>query len=153
MPKFKNIRRHPETKRSAASKPRRGAAMIEFALVLPMLLLLILGIIEMGRVMMLHQVSTNACREASRRAIVPGVTQSYILATANSYLDAGGISDTNRVVSVLDSEGNTVTDLSDIQSHEEVTVEVRFPYAENTWGFTAITGSKNLVSRSTMRRE
>ena len=131
---------------------RRGAAMLELALVLPILLLLILGIIEMGRVMMLNQVTTNACREASRRAIIPGMTHVKVVSIVNSYLDAGGVSSTNRQVSVLDSAGNPTT-VEQVQSHEAITIEVQVPYADNTWGFTSIMGTRSLVSRSTMRRE
>ena len=134
------------------ARTRRGVAMLELALVLPILLMLVLGIIEMGRVMMLNQVTTNACREACRRAIIPGMSHAKVLEIVNGYLDAGGVSDEGRVVSVLDAAGNATT-VESVLSHGEVTVEVQVPYAENTWGFTAIMGTKMLVSRSTMRRE
>ena len=152
MLKFKKTLPIHDSRRTARSPSRRGAAMVEFAIVLPMLLLMILGIIEMGRVMMLNQITTNACREASRRAIIPGMTSIHVRGVVNQYLDAGGISDAGRVVTLLDKDGNETT-VEAIQSHGTVTVEVQIPYAENTWGFTAITGSKLLVSRSTMRRE
>ena len=152
MLKFKKLLPLQNARRSARSQSRRGAAMLEFAIVLPILLLIILGIIELGRVMMLNQITTNACREACRRAIIPGMTNTYVLDVANSYLDAGGISNVGRVVNVLDT-GGIATTVEAVQSHGSVTIEVQIPYAQNTWGFTAITGSKSLVSRSTMRRE
>jgi Flp pilus assembly protein TadG len=45
---------------------RRGAALVEFALVLPVLLLTLLGILELGRVLQVQQVLTNAAREGAR---------------------------------------------------------------------------------------
>ena len=134
------------------SPHRRGAAMLELAIVLPILIMLLLGIIEMGRVMMLNNVATNAVREASRRAIRPGMTNAEVLATVHGYLDAGGVSEKGRVVDVRNSAGASV-DLSTIKSHQEVSIEVSLPYSSNTWGFTKIMGANNLVAKSKMRRE
>ena len=126
--------------------------MFEFALIFPIFLILILSIVEMGRVMMLHQVTTNACREACRRAIIQKMDNDHVLLVANSYLDKGGISATGRLVEVLDSKG-IKTQVELIPRHGEVTVQVTAPYSENTWGFTSIMGASNSVARSTMRRE
>ena len=43
-----------------AGRGRRGAATVEFAVVIPILLTFILGIIEVGRLVMVAQVATNA---------------------------------------------------------------------------------------------
>ncbi len=131
---------------------RSGVAMLEMAIVLPILLLLVLGIIEMGRVMMINQMTTNACREACRRAIVPGMDHDTVISIVNGYLDASGISQTGRQVTVRNANGQS-SRLEDIGSHEPVTIQVQAPYSENTWGFTSIMGGKALVSQSTMRRE
>lgn len=142
-------------KRKPASHSRRrrsGVAMLELAIVLPIFLMLVLGIIEMGRVMMIGQMTTNACREACRRAIVPGTTHQSVVDTANGYLDAAGISQEGRQVFLMNSAGERV-DLDNIGSHESVTLQVRVPYSENTWGFSAVMGGKVLNSESTMRRE
>ena len=45
---------------------RKGSAMVEMALVLPMFLLLMVGIVEFSRVLMVQQVITNAAREGAR---------------------------------------------------------------------------------------
>ena len=50
----------------------RGQAMVEFALVAPMLFLLIVGIIEAGRFVFLTEVMNNATKEGARYAIVHG---------------------------------------------------------------------------------
>lgn len=135
------------------SDSRRGAAMIEFALVIPIFLILVFGIVELGRVMMLNQVTTNACREACRLAIRPGMKSEKVMATCNNYLNTAGISQTGRVVAIKDGAGNVVANLSDIKSHSPVVVDIQIPYAQNTWGLTWITGSYTLRSYSAMRRE
>jgi Flp pilus assembly protein TadG len=61
-------------------KDDRGATIVEFAIVLPVLLLLIFGIIDYGLLIYNKQILTNACREGARagvqQAAPPGVTQS-----------------------------------------------------------------------------
>jgi len=48
------------------SKHQQAQAMVEFALVLPILLLLIVGIIEVGRAIFIYSSVVNASREAAR---------------------------------------------------------------------------------------
>jgi Flp pilus assembly protein TadG len=47
-----------------------GGAAVEFALVLPVLLLMVMGILDFGRALNTHHVVTDASREAARRAVV-----------------------------------------------------------------------------------
>ena len=49
---------------------QRGAAAVEFALVLPLLLVLLFGIIEFSILMYDKQMITNASREGARQGIV-----------------------------------------------------------------------------------
>jgi Flp pilus assembly protein TadG len=59
-------------------KKRRGAAAVEFAVVSPLLLLLILGLLEFGRMVMVQQVITNASREGARHAITRRATSGSV---------------------------------------------------------------------------
>ncbi|MBB5870955.1 hypothetical protein F4553_004334 [Allocatelliglobosispora scoriae] len=57
----------------------RGAAAAEFALVLPLLLLLVFGIIDFGRMINQQLTLTEGAREGSRLAVVvPGSSDSAI---------------------------------------------------------------------------
>lgn len=56
----------------------RGQGLVEFALVLPVFLLLILGIIEFGRLMVTYSSISTASRDAVRYAISVGDTPSGI---------------------------------------------------------------------------
>jgi len=51
------------------NKRERGAALIELAIVLPFLLLILMGIIEVGLLFYNQQVLTNSSREGARAAI------------------------------------------------------------------------------------
>jgi hypothetical protein len=49
---------------------QKGAAAVEFAIVMPLLLLIVFGIIEFGLIFFNQQVITNASREGARAGIV-----------------------------------------------------------------------------------
>jgi hypothetical protein len=68
-----------------------GAEIIEFALVLPLLLLVMLGIIDFGFLFQRYEVITNAAREGARVAILPGYLDPDAIARAEDYLKAGGL--------------------------------------------------------------
>jgi hypothetical protein len=53
---------------------RSGQALVEFALVVPLLLILIVGVVELSRAWNAHQVITNAARDALRSAVVDDPT-------------------------------------------------------------------------------
>jgi Flp pilus assembly protein TadG len=68
-----------------------GQALVEFPLVLPILLLLVLGIVEFSRVWMVKQVITNAAREGARAGSAAGATTADVQATVTTYLDVAGL--------------------------------------------------------------
>jgi Flp pilus assembly protein TadG len=52
------------------SNPARGQAMVEFALILPALMVLMLGIFEFGRAVYTSNALANAAREGARYGII-----------------------------------------------------------------------------------
>ena len=64
---------------------------MEFALVLPLLLLVVLGIAEFGFVFQRYEVLTNAAREGARIAVLPGYSAADVDARVRQYLTAGGV--------------------------------------------------------------
>jgi Flp pilus assembly protein TadG len=71
-----------------------GAELIEFALVLPILLLLIAGIADFGLLFHSHEVTTNAAREGARLAVLPGYDANGYAAVRTrvaSYMTTGGL--------------------------------------------------------------
>lgn len=66
----------------------RGVAAVEFALILPLLLVILFGIIDFGLMLYDKAVITNAAREGARAGIVlrnPRLTKAEIEAVANNY--------------------------------------------------------------------
>lgn len=58
-------------------KDKRGQALVELALVLPLLILIIIGMMEFGRIFHSYLLITNAAREGARLGVV-GETDSEI---------------------------------------------------------------------------
>ena len=61
-----------------------GAAAVEFALILPVLILLIGGIVDFGRAMYTEVMLTNASREGARTAIINEATLSDVRTRASA---------------------------------------------------------------------
>src|SRR3989338_3140066 len=73
---------------------RPGTAMIEAAVVLPVLLLLLFGIMEVGRALMTYNLLTHSVRAGARLAVVkPDLVDgdSDILDHISKLLDKGGV--------------------------------------------------------------
>jgi hypothetical protein len=69
----------------------RGAELIEFALILPLLLLIMLGIVDFGFMFQRYEVLTNAAREGARVAVLPGYTTADVQARVCAYVKTGGV--------------------------------------------------------------
>jgi Flp pilus assembly protein TadG len=140
---------------AAASLPkgifrqRRGASSVELAFVAPILFLIILGIFEVGRGLMVVHLLNNAAQAGCRTGIIEGKSTDNIKTAVNNALSAAGVnSDT---VTVLVNEGSV--DASTAQAGDEITVKVTVPVGKITWvpGMQWLTGT--LQGQYTMRRE
>jgi Flp pilus assembly protein TadG len=70
-------------RRELANHRRRAVASVEFAVCLPLLVLLLLGLWEVGRITEVQNVATNGAREAARDA---SMGQTNLLGVANNLL-------------------------------------------------------------------
>ena len=68
-------------------RSQRGAAAVEFALLVPFLLMMLFGVIDFGYMLNRDTTINNAAREGVRTASVGG-TSAEVVATVNSYLPA-----------------------------------------------------------------
>jgi Flp pilus assembly protein TadG len=77
----------------------RGAALVEFALVVPLLLVVIAGIVDFGFVFQRYEVITNAAREGARLASLPAYEAPAVETQVRAYVASGlSMSDTNTVM-------------------------------------------------------
>jgi Flp pilus assembly protein TadG len=87
-------------------RAEQAAQLVEFALVLPMLLLVVLGIAEFGFIFQRYEVVTNAAREGARMAVLPGYTTADVTARVRVYVTQG------KVPTTLTNPNIAVTDVA-----------------------------------------
>jgi hypothetical protein len=128
----------------------RGQGLVEFALVLPLFLLLLFGMVEFGRAWMTKNILTGAAREAVRLAVVQVdnvASQSVAVARAQEVLNSAGIY----------GASVSVTDYETPEPGTEVIVDYPFPLiVGGNFGIGQFVGGGStiqLTSRTSMRRE
>jgi Flp pilus assembly protein TadG len=72
-------------------RSQKGAALLEAAVTIPLILLISVGIFEFGRAYQTSQVLTNAAREGARLAVIEGSTDADIRTRVRKYLEGGGL--------------------------------------------------------------
>ncbi len=129
--------------------PRLGSAAVEFAVVLPLLILLLVGVWEIGRLIQLQQVMNNAARDGARLAsqavilnpdgsttqVTTGTGTPNITETIREYLLAAGITDlTGLQITFQYVDGDTtLTDPYQGVKNQRFRVRVTLPYANLRW--------------------
>lgn len=136
-----------DNRRRHLFRSQQGQAAVEFALVVPVLLLLLLSIIQGGIVFHNYLTVTDAARAAARQAIearISGVTLADVQSTVDSA--ASDLDPAKLGVSVDDPSDPTFN-----QSGSQLSVTVTYPYSINILGLVVASG--NLTSRMTGRLE
>ncbi len=136
--------------RAAGRRPRRsGASAVEFALIAPFLVTLILGMIEFGRVMMVEQILVNAAREGARAAVLPGSSASNARTVVTNYLSSSSITLSNPT-----SQVSVSPDPSTSTPGTAITVTITVPFNNLSWlPFSVFMGGKSLSGSAVMRLE
>jgi Flp pilus assembly protein TadG len=139
-------------------KSERGAALLEAAITIPMLLLISVGIFEFGRAWQTWQVLTNAAREGARLAVLPDPTPGVAETRAREYMAAGQLPGAGTaVVNVNQSASITVNGAA--VSASEVTIDYPFtfivlqPVARLISPGTALGGPLTMHAQAVMRNE
>lgn len=130
-----------------------GSVVVEFALLLPLLLLLVFGIIECSFALYDKAIITNASREAARAGIVlrtPKLTKTQIATVATNYCQNNLISFAqNAVPTVVVTDNGTNTFGTPLQ------VTVSYVYTGLGFGqiISALAGPLTMNASTTMNNE
>jgi Flp pilus assembly protein TadG len=72
-------------------RSQKGAALLEAAITIPIILLICVGIFEFGRAYQTWQVLTNAAREGARAAVIVGTSDADVTTRVRNYMQAGSL--------------------------------------------------------------
>jgi Flp pilus assembly protein TadG len=135
------------------SNNQKGAGLVEFAVLAPLLVVLLFSLVEFGLSLYSKEVLTNASREGARYGVVycsPRKTTAQIKTQVQDYLTKSGFTDTASI-NVTGAQGS---------SGSALTVYVTYPYTFQVLpGFFAtffdstLAGTKTLTAKTTMLME
>jgi len=146
--------RKPAQGRAARPRGQRktAAALVEFAVVAPVMVLLIMAIFEFGRTFMVMELLTEGARVGCRKGIIEGTSSDQIKNVVTAYLTGVGISGESAGISINDAPINTA-DAANQPAYTEITVQVTVPVSSVSWVPNPIFTSGILSGQFTMRRE
>lgn len=133
---------------------RRGSAVLDAALVFPILLSLTFGCIEFGHYFFIKHTLQGAAREGARAAVAPGSTDAEVTSAITQAMNAAGISPSKWTKYIQ----NTATPPANISVNQPAGTAIVIK-VECTWGQVGlrplglIGASKKVVGITTMRKE
>jgi Flp pilus assembly protein TadG len=133
-------------------RSERGAELIEFAVVAPILIFIIAGIFEFGMMFRALEAVTNAAREGARVGVLPGYDPPDVQTRVDDYLNAAGLTGTH-TTTVADQ---TLATGAGTFTARSVNVSYAYPFVVLS-GFAPFFGgsfgSINLTAAAIMRTE
>ncbi len=135
---------------------QKGVAAVEFAIILPVLMIIVFGIIEFGLLLYDKQVITNASREGARAGVVVGVSRvddAGILEVMDRYIADNLV--TFGSTPSLNITIEPVEPRTDMDFGDDLTVTVTYDYDFLVLpNFVAsLTGVQTLVATAVMKIE
>lgn len=136
----------------------RGAGALELGIICPIFLMLVFGIIEVGRGMMVSNLVTNAAREGAKMAVRDGSTNADVTSSVQAFMNSAlGTAASKMTVSITTipaaghpDAGDTV---ANCQRGDLITVTVQVPFNSVALIPGDYLAGRQLVGQSAMRRE
>lgn len=113
----------------AHPRDRRGVAAVEFALILPFLMVLVLGMIEIGRAIIVKEALSDAAQMGCRTAALPGKTSSDVMGHIATVMSDNGLTGYTVTVQVNGTNANA----SAAKRNDKLTVRVSIPISQVFW--------------------
>jgi Flp pilus assembly protein TadG len=133
-----------------SSDPRRGAAAVELALVLPVLLTILLAVWDLGRLIDATQILNNATREGGRCASTGQVDVAGIQDAVLNYLTQAGLSKVGATVTVTNLTKSTNTDPTTADQLDQFQITTTLPSSSVRWiALNNLIGSNTLSATCT----
>lgn len=135
---------------------RGGQAVVEFALILPLFMLLVFGTLEFGRAYYDMHLITNAARGGARIGSLPGKSSSDVTSAVDASMNAVGLQGPwTTAVEVKDTNGTVRTGgLTAAQEGDTVTVTVGYVFSVFSGHILpGVSSTLTLRGRCTFRHE
>lgn len=118
-------------RRRRDSSRRRGAATVELALCLPLLMTMTLGVCEIGQALKVEALLSEAARKACATASRPACSNADVIADALEMLSTNNIPTGQVTVTILvnDAAGNVLT----APANAKISVTVSIPVSQVNW--------------------
>ena len=131
-------------------RDQRGASVVEFAIILPLIVWLIFGIMEIGFVLYDKTMITQASREGARAGVVfrvPAVADEEIIEVVNDYLGTS-------LITFGEPQTATVTVMRNGSSAgDRLKVSVSYTYTALVFSLASMGKKFNMGAETTMRME
>jgi Flp pilus assembly protein TadG len=109
---------------------RRGTAAVELAVCLPFLLIVIMGIWEVGRMVQAQQLIANAAREGGRQASAGQQTSANLQQYVVNYLNMNGLTNVDTtMVSLVNKTNASRSDPTAALQLDQFELTVTVPYS------------------------
>lgn len=133
---------------------RRGSAVMDAALVFPVLLLLTFGCVEFGHFFFIKHTMQGAAREGARAAITPGATNGDVTSAVQVAMNAAGLSSSGYSVQVLDGAGTSSVSAASVAAGSAIQVRVSVGWGSVGVRPLGLIGTaKQVVGQTVMRKE
>jgi Flp pilus assembly protein TadG len=137
---------------SLSCRRRSGAALIEMAMVLTLLMLLTFGGVEFGDVYFKKNTLQGAAREGARAAIVAGADNTKVTTAVSNVLKAAGIT-TGFTIAITDTNDATVT-VSSVTAGDPIKVKVSAKWKNiGVRPLGIMSGENTITGSAVMRKE
>lgn len=144
--------------RRSRTEGRPGAAVVECALVLPIMATLSMGIAEFGQALKISQILSQAAREGARLSIDADTTSAEVTTivkgtvAASTGLNAADVK-VNITVTRPDGSPAASNEVALASKDDVCRVEVNFPYASVQYVPTSFLGSSTLKGFAAMQQQ
>jgi Flp pilus assembly protein TadG len=130
----------------AGRPPRRAAkAVVEFALLLPFFAALIVGMLEMGRAIIVKEILSDAAQKGCRTGALAGKSNTDVTADVNNILSTDkNISGTTTTILV----NGQAADVGSATTGDQISVKVSVPFANATWTTTFFLSGQTIESEA-----
>lgn len=130
------------------NRQRRGTAAVELAVCAPLLLVLLTGVWEVGRMVSAQQMIANAAREGGREVAAGQQSAATVQQYVVNYCNMNGLSNVNTsMVTITNITNASRSDPTTANQLDQFRVTVTVPYSSIRWSNIAqITSTSSLTA-------